>query len=141
MLATAVVRVSTVVRTAPLLLLALTLALLCGACAVSAPADAARAAGAAQPRLQQLGAGPDPAYEISSPGDGEGETPDGAAAHRDRRRAALAPAGPAGQPGPPAAAVPTSPRTDPPAGHRGTPDSRPRPRAATDPAVLQVFLC
>ncbi|GAA3388769.1 hypothetical protein [Streptomyces roseoviridis] len=136
--ATALVRVSSAARAAPALLLALVLTLLCGACAVAAPADPAGGSRPMPPHVQQLGAGPGSAQEIRHRGDGELETPCGSALHRDRRRAALAPAGP---PGPPAAAVPAAPRTDTPAGPRGLPDGRPRPATATGPAVLQVFLC
>ncbi|MER7516723.1 hypothetical protein [Streptomyces sp. NPDC126499] len=135
--ATALVRVSSALRATAALLLALTLALLCGACAVSAPADTGRGGSPPPPRVQQLGGGPGTAYEIRLHADGELDVPSGTA-HRDRRRTALAPAGP---PGPPADAAHVAVRTDPPAGRRGVPDSRPRPTTAAGPAVLQVFLC
>ncbi|MET9956902.1 hypothetical protein ABZ135_35875 [Streptomyces sp. NPDC006339] len=138
MLTTATARASMTVRATPLLLLALTLALLWGACAVPAPAATAGGAAPAQPRIQPSGSGAGPADEIGRPGDGACDSQGAADPHRDRRRAALAPAGP---PGPPAVAVQTAPRTDPPDGRRGIPDSRPRLAAAPGPAVLQVFLC
>ncbi|MGW6536881.1 hypothetical protein ACWGBV_23130 [Streptomyces sp. NPDC055051] len=130
------VRTPLPLRTALLFLLAL----ICGTCALSAPAGPTPSGSAPrlqQPRVQQ--AAPVAAYESGHTGGGEADAPRGTVLHGDRRRAVPAPTG---APGPqPLVTRAATPDPDPGAGRTGGPDSRPRPLAGHDPSALQVFLC
>ncbi|MFD4370453.1 hypothetical protein ACFWPY_02505 [Streptomyces sp. NPDC058527] len=105
------------------------LLVVCGALATpTAPAGAAP-----QPRVETS---PGYAYEPSPRGAGEIEAARGAVLHRDRRRPATVPAGPAGAP------APAAPRpAGGPDGCRGSPPAGARPPEAPDVTALQVFRC
>ncbi|MEU3749011.1 MULTISPECIES: hypothetical protein [Streptomyces] len=111
--------------------LLLVLALVSGTCLLPTPVGPASQP--QQPRVQH--AASVVTYESVHAGEGEADAPRGSVGHRDRRRAVTASAGP---PGPPPLVSRAAPFTDLPA---GGPDTRPRPLAAHDSSVLQVFLC
>ncbi|MGW2302628.1 hypothetical protein [Streptomyces sp. NPDC001809] len=122
------VRLSAVLRTALLLVLAL-------ACGGPPPTPAGPAASLQRPCAQQVA--PTASAESSYDGRGEADAPGGAALHRDRRRPVTVTAGLPGHP----PATRATPLADLTADRPGGAGSRSRPPVSHDAATLQVFRC